>query len=96
MTEVVLLQSAQSDWFSIYRRRDDSFERPFVRAMALLEINPEIGTKVHVSPYRRLLIANTTFGIFYSVSGNRVYVAAILDLRQDPERIDQRLLDLLP
>lgn len=64
--------------------------------MSMLEQNPEIGVKVHVSPYRRLYIQNTTFGIFYSISGNRVLVAAILDLRQDPDRIDQRLLELLP
>ena len=31
------------------------------------------------------------FGIFYSVEGNRILISAILALRQDPERIRERL-----
>jgi hypothetical protein len=40
---------------------------------------------------RRFLVPNFPFGIFYSVEGHRILISAVLDLRQDPERIRERL-----
>jgi hypothetical protein len=37
------------------------------------------------------LVANFPFGIFYSVEGTRIVISAVLDLRQDPDRIRERL-----
>jgi plasmid stabilization system protein ParE len=33
--------------------------------------------------YRRLLIPGFPFGMFYSIEGSRIIIAAIMDLRQD-------------
>ena len=96
MNEIIILQSAESDWFSIYRRYEGKYERPFVQAIEHLRSIPEMGKPIGISNYRRILLQKTPFGIFYSVLNSRVIVAAILDLRQDPERIEQHLKNLLP
>ena len=41
-------------------------------------------------PARRLLVPKYPFGIFYVVKTNRIVIHAILDLRQDPTKIDRR------
>src|SRR6516162_8975731 len=39
---------------------------------------------------RRVLIPRYPFGIFYVAESNRIVIHAILDLRQDPEKIRER------
>jgi plasmid stabilization system protein ParE len=52
--------------------------------------NPK-GAPVVYSRFRRLLLHPYPFGIFYHLSGNRIFVIAVLDLRQNPESISGRL-----
>lgn len=94
MNEIVILQSAEADWYSIYVRLGDKFDQAFLRAVQFLSDNHEMGPRVQATDYRRLLIPETPYGIFYSITGTRVLIAAILDLRQDPEQIKRRLRDL--
>ena len=52
--------------------------------------NPE-GAPVVYSRFRRLLLHPYPFGIFYHISGDRIFVIAVLDLRQNPDSISGRL-----
>lgn len=88
--EIVLLQGAQSDLLSIYAMRG---ERTYLRvdqSLGLLKKFPELGSMAF-DRMRRLVVTKTTLGIFYSITGNRVLVAAVLDLRQSPKAIRKRL-----
>jgi hypothetical protein len=37
------------------------------------------------------VIQRTPYGVFYTATGNRVFIGAILDLRQAPDRIHDEL-----
>lgn len=52
--------------------------------------HPEI-PPVYGGAYRRMLIRDFPYGIFYQVQPKRVIVAAVLDLRQDPKAIQRKL-----
>jgi len=41
--------------------------------------------------FRRLLVSQTVYGIFYIIEAHRVVIHAMLDLRRDPETILRRL-----
>ena len=43
---------------------------------------------------RRLIVTRTNFGIFYSLTGTRILVGAVMDLRQSPKIIEGRLQQL--
>lgn len=89
--EIILLQAAQADTLQHFTRFGETFSHQLDRALELLASNPELGTRFRAN-YRRFLIRHTPLGVFYTVSGSRILVGAIVDLRQDPGRI----LDLLP
>jgi hypothetical protein len=42
-------------------------------------------------PYRRLLVHGFPYGIFYTIEGHRIIISGVMDLRQDPSKIRQRL-----
>ncbi|HRH98799.1 MAG TPA: hypothetical protein PLB55_22855 [Prosthecobacter sp.] len=92
--EIVLLQGAQSDLLSIYAVQG---ERTYFRvdhALGILRLFPEAGPMHYKDSIRRLVVTRTHFGIFYSVTGDRVFVGAIMDLRQSPKVIEGRLKQL--
>ena len=51
---------------------------------------PEMA-RVYHKTIRRLVVSRFPYGIFYAVEGQRIIVHAVLDLRQDPEDIRNRL-----
>jgi len=59
-------------------------------ALTLLRTHPEIAP-VYAGPYRRMLIRDFPYGIFYQAQATRIVVAAVMDLRQDPETIRRKL-----
>jgi len=86
----ILLLGAQIDFDAHYRRRGDRFYDECDRALDLLVTHPNAGP-VYLQPYRRLLLERMPIAIFYAVEGQRIVVHAIMDLRQDPKRIAERL-----
>lgn len=46
---------------------------------------------LYARPFRWLVLHGFHHALFYTVGGQRVFVAAVLDLRVDPARIRQRL-----
>ena len=97
MIEVILLLQAENDIQSAYNRYEDLQERRgdlFLAhlefALGRLRLHPELGP-VYRAPFRRLLIPDFPYGIFYNVQPTRIVVSAVLDLRKDPKEIRKRL-----
>jgi plasmid stabilization system protein ParE len=88
--EPELLLGAEIDFLEIYSRRGDVFYEQIDIALSRLRRFPEVGP-LYSTPFRRMLIPKTPFGMFYTVEGRRIVIAAILDLRMDPGRIGDRL-----
>ena len=97
MPEVTFLAGADRDAFEIFARieaRDpdaaDAFLQRIADSVRQLGGHPESGP-VFVAPFRRLVMRGYPFGIFYTAEGERLFVHAVLDLRQSPESIRRRL-----
>ncbi|HEY6225890.1 MAG TPA: type II toxin-antitoxin system RelE/ParE family toxin [Verrucomicrobiae bacterium] len=100
MKELILLWQADSDIQAAFNRyqeyqagRGEVFIRHLDLAFELLRQNPEIGP-VYEGPYRRLLLHDFPYGIFYQVQPTRIIIAAVADLRQDPQMIRKKLSGL--
>lgn len=89
--EIVLLQGAQSDLLSIYSLLGERTYTRVDKALGILRVFPTAGPSHFGDHIRRLVVSKTPLGIFYTVTGQRVLIAAILDLRQSPESIQRRL-----
>lgn len=58
--------------------------------LTYLQTFPEIAPIFHGS-YRRLLVPDFPYGIFYTIESSRIIIAAVMHLRQDPREIARRL-----
>jgi plasmid stabilization system protein ParE len=95
--ELVILLGAESDIQMAFNRFEDYGEGLGLKFLQELELayqyigrHPRIG-RLYANNRRRFLVPNFPFGIFYSLEGNRIVISAVLDLRQDPDRIRERL-----
>jgi hypothetical protein len=95
--ELIVLLGAELDIQAAFNRFEqyrNGFGLKFLQELELayeyLTRHPDIG-RLYANNRRRFLMSNFPFGIFYSVEGNRIVVSAVLDLRQDPDRIRERL-----
>ncbi len=59
-------------------------------AFTYIRTFPEIAPLFH-GRYRRLLIPHFPYGIFYSLESDRVIIAAVMNLQQNPAVIQRRL-----
>ena len=98
MADLILLLQADHDIQTAFTRyeefqagRGELFMRHLDAALTLLRQHPEIAP-VYGGRYRRMLIRDFPYGIFYEVQAQRIVVGAIMDLRQDPETIRHKLL----
>jgi len=99
MTEVVLLAAAEVDLREHYVRLDELSEGLGARldadvaeALDSVAFNPH-GSPLYGGALRRKSLRRWSLGIFYSITGKRVLISRVLDLRQDPRMI-RRLLGL--
>ena len=97
MIDLILLLQADLDIQTAFNRheevqtgRGEIFMRQLDAALSLLRMHPEIAP-VYAGPYRRMLIRDFPYGVFYQVQPNRIVVVAIMDLRQDPKSIRRKL-----
>lgn len=100
MSEVTILASADRHLLQIYRWLEeqeeglgDAFDADFQAVCVLLAENPEIAMR-HDPIYRRYLLSRWSMGIFYTVTGNRVLIGAVADVRQSPDTIRRILTEL--
>lgn len=84
--EIVILQGAQSDLLEAYARLGDRFYESTDAALEQIRTHPE-SAPLYRDPFRRKLILKSAYGLFYAISGERIMVHAILDLRQAPDKI---------
>jgi plasmid stabilization system protein ParE len=98
MIELILLQQADADIQAAFDRyenyqegRGEVFMHHLDAAFTLLRQNPEMAPP-YAGSYRRMLVRDFPYGIFYSVQPSRLVVVAVMDLRQDPETIRRKLL----
>ncbi len=97
MSELVFLFAADSDIQAAYEfyeafqaGRGEVFMRHLDVAFARLRMFPEIAPIFHEA-YRRLLVRGFPYGIFYTIEGRCIIISGVMDLRQDPNAIRQRL-----
>jgi len=95
---LVFLLGAELDIQRAYAKLEDNAEgrgdvlsQHLDEAFARIAANPLIAP-LHYESYRRLILRKFPYGIFYVVESGRIVIHALLDLRQDPERIRRRLL----
>jgi plasmid stabilization system protein ParE len=97
MMELILLLAAEADIQSAFARYEEYqegrglvFLQEVELALTLLKANPHLGSP-YAWTYRRLLIQNFPYGIFYQPLPSRIIISAVMDLRQDPETMKKRL-----
>ncbi len=97
MPAVTFLAGADRDVFEIFARIEarnpdaaDTFLQRIADSVRQLGEHPESGP-VFVAAFRRLVMRGHPFGIFYTLEAERLFVQAVLDLRQSPEAIRRRL-----
>jgi len=61
------------------------------KTVGILRVFREAGPVNFAPSIRRLVVTKTHLGVFHPISGSRVLVIAILDLRQSPRAIEKRL-----
>lgn len=88
--EIVFLAGADADLQAIYTQLGEKVFLRIDRSLELVRLYPEIAPQKELG-YRRKLVPGTYLGIYYQVHGSRIFVAAILDQRIDPETIRKRL-----
>jgi len=91
------LSGADADLQEIFNKFEDyreGFGTEFLLAvdayLARIGTFPEIAPR-YFENVQRQVMQDFPYGIFYQILPTRILVTAILDLRQDPERIRQRL-----
>jgi plasmid stabilization system protein ParE len=95
--EIEWLVGAERDLDQCYAERFDHSER---EAAALLEsVEHALGLLARFPrlvpmfrrPFRRFILRRYQLAMFYTVDGNRLFIHALIDLRQSPEAILRRL-----
>lgn len=94
MMDLIILLAGDADIQAAFERMDDDRGQRFLQrldgALGLLRRHPMLGSRFGPR-YRRLLIKPFPHGIFYDVQATRIVVSAVMDLRQDPRSIWNRL-----
>ena len=76
--------------FAVSETRALAFLEMVEQALALLRNFPELAP-VYRHPFRRFILRDMQTGIFYTLEGRRLFIHALLDLRQDPATLRRRL-----
>jgi plasmid stabilization system protein ParE len=95
LMDVIFLRAAEGDVQNIYERLDADRGEKFLSTLddtvGHLRRFPQIG-RVYSGKYRRLLLPNRyPHAIIYVVESNRIVIHAVFDLRQNPEKLIERL-----
>ena len=95
--DLIWTARAEADLISVFSRLEDAAEGPGVvllemidSSLRLLRVMPELAPLWSV-PYRRLVLKNPRFGLFYTPETRGLVVHAVCDLRQDRDTILRQL-----
>jgi plasmid stabilization system protein ParE len=93
--EIIFLRGAETDLQQIYEHlgyeQGETFFLVLDHALKDLRQFPQIG-RSYLRRYRRYLLPKYPHAIIYVAESNRIVIHSIFDLRQDP----QKLMDRLP
>jgi hypothetical protein len=84
------VQAAYESFEGHREGKGDEFLSQVRHLEVLLAQNPEMGFNVGKG-IRKLLMPRFDHGVFYSFEGRRIMVAAVLDLRRDPNYVRSRI-----
>jgi hypothetical protein len=97
MMDLILLLQADLDIQAAFSKHEDFqpghgyvFIQQLDLALGLIRQFPEIAP-VYGGSYRPMLVRDFPYEIFYQVLPSRIVVAGVMDLRQDPEALKQKL-----
>lgn len=97
MIELVIMPLAEAEILEAQARFEDAspdlgdrFNEMAEHALDQIAVFPE-SEPLASAPFRRLLVRDFPFGIYYTLDGRRAVVHAVLDLRQEQEAIARRL-----
>ena len=97
MSDAVLLAGAEIEFHEAYARlagsgfgRADRFDHLVQEGLRQLAGFPRSGPE-YIAPYRRLVLREFPYALYYALEGRRVLVHALLDLRQNPDSVRRRL-----
>jgi plasmid stabilization system protein ParE len=97
VNEAILLAGAEIEFHSVYAQlaasgfaRAERFDHTVQEALRQLAHFPRSAPE-HLGRYRRLLLDDFPYALYYAVEGRRVFVHALLDTRQSPEAIRRRI-----
>jgi plasmid stabilization system protein ParE len=98
MKPLVWTQIIDADIQEIYERLEhrqedagDLFYRQLLKTVETLSEQPYLGKVVFGEHVRQMLVYRRKFGIFYTVESRGLILHRLLDLRQDPARIEHYL-----
>ena len=96
--EIIWTASASEDYLRTETDRSTDFSAAIDGALSLLRVFPEMGPKVRYSTkLRRVLVGREKqYGLYYGLTGERIIVVALIDLRQDPAIIETIIRDRQP
>jgi hypothetical protein len=97
--EIVWTAGAESDLLFLYHQLEDHelalrvLRDPLNQILRLLAEYPALGARVRgTKSVRRVLTGpRMRYGLFYVEEGKRIFIHALVDLRQDPAVIRRRL-----
>ena len=97
--KIVILPSARDDLakgIAFYEDREAGVGDYFLESLFsdIDSLRLYAGTHRHVFGYHRLLSKRFPYAIYYSMEGDTVYVWAVVDCRQDPKNVSQKLKSL--
>ena len=97
MKEVVLLFSAEADIqkaFEYYYDRVEGMGGEFLKYLELsfsqIKHFPE-SAPMFASSHRKKIVEKYPYGVFYTIYPTRIVISGVMDLRQDPLTIQERL-----
>jgi plasmid stabilization system protein ParE len=97
MMELVFLLSADIDIQEAFEYYEDfregtgaTFMAQLDAAFTFLRTFPKIAPIFH-GRYRRLLIVRSPYAVFYAIESDRIIIASVMNIQQNPDVIRRRL-----
>lgn len=98
IVEIIWTASATEDYLRTETGNPEEFAAALDGALCLLNVFPEMGSRVrHSARLRRLLVGKAKqYGLYYAATARRICVVALIDLRQDMDVIERILRERQP
>jgi plasmid stabilization system protein ParE len=88
--EVDFLLAAEVDLLEAYERHGEGLHTKLSAAIELIKGHPEIGPTIS-RKIRRKLVRRSPYAIYYVLETSRIVIHAIVDQREDPTKVADRL-----